>query len=246
MSKRSGWVKCKNLALLVELCELWNKNRLYETLWEYGRLSPSTLVERNARGWLYYEKDQVAGFALGREVLGRWHIEELWGPSQGSNGVDRPVEAVDVSRAQRFGRVVEGMPPAVLIRAAVDNPFASIVARQLGGEWCGGFLLAVRKLQNECPVFIPANCSLRGFEKGDEYHLSRIHGRAFDYTHSPGEYERWATQPHCKTTIAWFDDRPVGFLIAEKRSYGGFGDFMIAVDPSKHRIGIGSALLEKG
>ena len=42
------------------------------------------------------------------------------------------------------------------------------------------------------------------------------------------------------------DDQPVGFIIAEKRSYGGFGDFMIAVDPSKHGIGIGSALMESG
>ncbi len=246
MSKLAGWVQCKNPALLVELCETWKRDRLYEILWEYGCLSSSTFIERRARGWLYYEKDQLAGFALGRGIRGWWYFEELWEPSQGSNGVNRPIELVDVSRAQQFAQVVQGIRLPVLIRAAVDNPFASIVARHLGGGWCGGFLLAVKKLQNQYLVSVPANCSLRGFEKGDGRHLSRIHGRAFDYAHSPSEYERWATQPNCRTTLAWVDDCPVGFLIAEKRSYGGFGDFMIAVDPSKHRIGIGSALMENG
>ncbi len=38
--------------------------------------------------------------------------------------------------------------------------------------------------------------------------------------------------------------RPIGFIIAEKRPYNRIGDFKVAVDPSYHGRGIGSALLE--
>ena len=246
MSKRAGWLRCKNLPLLVELCELWNKDRLYEILWEYSDLSPSILEERGAKGWIYYEKGRVAGFALGRERLGLWHMEELWGPSEGINGIALPTKTSDKLRAMRFGQLAKKIDRPLLVRAAVDNPFASLVAKELGARWCGGFLLAKKKLRRECVVSIPPNCLLRNFERGDENNMSEIHGRAFDYTHPPEEYEKWATQPNCRTTIALLEGKPVGFLIAEKRAYGRLGDFMIAVDLSNHGSGIGSALIEKG
>ena len=43
-------------------------------------------------------------------------------------------------------------------------------------------------------VSIPPSCLLRNFETGDENNMSEIHGRAFDYTHSPEEYEKWFIQ----------------------------------------------------
>ncbi len=39
---------------------------------------------------------------------------------------------------------------------------------------------------------------------------------------------------------------PAGFIIAEKRQYAGYGDFIIAVDPTSQRRGVGSSLLENG
>ncbi len=244
MSRNTGWVPCGNLSLLVQLCELWNKERLYEILWEYACLSPSILIERGAKGWLYYEAGKLAGFALGRERLGWWHMEELWGPSTGSNGIDQPAQADDISRARRFGKIVQSLPGPILVRAAVDNPFANILAREAGAEWCGGFLLSKRNIRTERTVHAPNNCSLRRFEKGDEYHLSRIHRRNFDYPLTPEEYREWAQGPKRQTNVATVRGRPVGFIIAEKRPYNRIGDFKVAVDPSYHGRGIGSALLE--
>ncbi len=244
MSRNSGWVPCDNLPLLVQLCELWNKDRLYEILWEYASLSPSILTERGARGWLYYEDGELAGLALGRERLGWWHFEELWGPCAGSNGIDQPAQGDDVSRARRFGKLVQNLRGPILVRAAVDNPFANILARLLGAEWVGGFLLSKRNIRTERTVRAPRNCRLRRFEKGDEYSLSRIHSRTFDYPLTPEEYLKWATGPNCQTNLAIVGDKQVGFIISEKRPYNRIGDFKIAVDPSYHGRGIGSALLE--
>ena len=82
MHRRFGWFATDDLSLLVEQCEFWNKDRLYEILWEYSGLSPTILRERGARGWLYHENGELAGFALGRERLGWWEMEELWGPAK--------------------------------------------------------------------------------------------------------------------------------------------------------------------
>ena len=87
----------------------------------FSWLSPSILEERGAKGWLYYEKGRVAGFALGRERLGLWHMEELWGPSEGNNGIALPTKASDKIRALRFGQLAKKIGRPLLVRATVDN-----------------------------------------------------------------------------------------------------------------------------
>ncbi len=69
---------------------------------------------------------------------------------------------------------------------------------------------------------------------------------AFGYPQPPDEYRKWATSPNCRTTLAFLDRKVVGFFIAERRPYKKYGDFNVAVDPSFHGRGLGSALLQKG
>jgi ribosomal protein S18 acetylase RimI-like enzyme len=76
--------------------------------------------------------------------------------------------------------------------------------------------------------------------------MSRIHHAAFHISHPPREYLKWATSPNCRTTLAVLNGEAVGFLTAEKRPYGGYGDFNIAVEPKFHGRGLGSALMESG
>jgi ribosomal protein S18 acetylase RimI-like enzyme len=138
------------------------------------------------------------------------------------------------------------MRSRILIRASVDNPFGNIIAREVGAEWCGGYLLATRRLSRKLSVRAPARFELRRFRKGDEKDMSRIHHAAFHTRHPPREYLEWATNPNCRTTIAVLQGEPVGFLTAEKRHYGRYGDFNIAVEPKFHGRGLGSALMERG
>ena len=79
-----------------------------------------------------------------------------------------------------------------------------------------------------------------------ERELSRIHHAAFHITHPPREYLEWATNPNCRTTLAVLQGEAVGFLTAEKRRDGVYGDFNIAVEPKFHGRGLGSALMERG
>ena len=46
--------------------------------------------------------------------------------------------------------------------------------------------------------------------------------------------------------MAVLQGKAVGFLTAEKRHDGSYGDFNIAVDPKFHTRGLGSALMERG
>ena len=247
MSKKSGWIPARDLAALADLCLQWNKGRFYEILWEYT-LTPTTLRERNAKGWLYYEDNQQAGFALGRshELRRWWHFEELWGPCEGSSELPTRIGRQDRWRAQHFHRLLRQFRSRILIRAAVDNPFGNIIAREVGAQWCGGYLLGTRRLSRKLTVRVPAGFKLRRFRKGDERELSRIHYAAFHIPHPPREYLEWATNPNCRTTLAVLQGEAVGFLTAEKRHDGSYGDFNIAVEPKFHRRGLGSALMERG
>jgi ribosomal protein S18 acetylase RimI-like enzyme len=173
-------------------------------------------------------------------------MEELWGPCEGTSSINQPVHATDASRLKRFRRLLAKIPRRVLLRGAIDNPFANLLARQIGAEWAGGFLLSTKKLRGRCVVKEPENCELRRFEEGDEKDMARIHFRAFHYRHPADEYRKWAMSSNCKTTVALQDNQPVGFFIAEKRAYKGYGDFNMAVDPSHHGRGVGSALLQNG
>lgn len=230
---------------LVKSVEQWNRRRLYEVLWEY-KLSPSALHEGNASGWFYYEHGEVMGFALGRRLRNQWHFEELWGPCEGSS--ELPIRALDqdVWRARCVRKLLRQIGSRIFIRAAVDNSFANIVAREVGADWCGGYLLATRSLRQKLKVKVPVGFKLRRFQKGNERDLSRIHFAAFHFPNPPDRYLEWATSPNCRTTLAFSHGTPVGFLTAEKRPYNSFGDFNIAVSPRFHGRGIGSALMETG
>jgi len=245
LSKKSGWVPARDLVALADSCLQWNKGRFYEVLWEYN-LTPSILRERNARGWWYYEDDHLAGFALGRRLRGSLHFEELWGPCEGSSELPMRMGKQDRWRAQHFRRLLRQLRSRILIRASVDNPFGNIVAREAGAEWCGGYLLATRRLSRKLAIRVPTGFKLRRFRKGDEKDMSRIHHAAFHFPNPPREYLKWATSPSCKTTLAVLHGEVVGFLTAEKRHYSSYGDFNIAVEPKFHGKGLGSALMERG
>jgi len=106
--------------------------------------------------------------------------------------------------------------------------------------------LGTRRLSRKLTVRVPAGFKLRRFRKGDEKDMSRIHHAAFHIPHPPREYLEWATNPNCRTTLAVLQGEAVGFLTAEKRHDGSYGDFNIAVEPKFHRRGLGSALMERG
>ncbi len=246
MLKRSGWVPTRDLLSLAQLCEHWNRGRLYEILWEYARLTPAILLERNAKGWLYYEHGRLAGFALGRQRRMFWNMEEVWGPCEGVSELDQSFTHEDRIRARGFQKLLESIGSSILIRAPADNVFANLLARLLRAQWYGGLILSKRHLRGRQRIATPRGCKLRPFKLGEEHHMARIHLRAFGYPHPAGEYRKWATAPHCKTTIALLGSQRVGFFIAERRPYKKYGDFNVAVDPSVHGRGIGSALLQNG
>ena len=106
--------------------------------------------------------------------------------------------------------------------------------------------MATRRLGRKLTVGVPAGFKLRRFRKGDEKDLSRIHHAAFHIRHPPREYLEWATNPNSRTTLVVFQGEAVGFLTAEKRRDGRYGDFNVAVDPKFHTRGLGSALMERG
>jgi len=246
LPKKFGWFPTRDLAALSEFCKLWNKGRFWEIFWEYDHLTPSILRERNARGWFYWEDGQSEGVALGRERLGWWHFEELWGPCEGSSELPVRVHRDDAIRSRLFRKLLRKLDTRTLIRAPVDNPFANIIAHCIGAKWCGGFLLSTRSLDQKLTVTVPTECELRRYKDGDEQRMSRIHIEAFHYPHPPKEYKNWATRPNCRATFATRQGDVIGFLIAEKRSYKRYGDFIIAVDPKFHGVGVGSALLQNG
>ncbi len=106
--------------------------------------------------------------------------------------------------------------------------------------------MATRRLSRKLTVKAPTGFRLRRFLKGDEKDMSRIHYAALHIPHPPREYLEWATNPNCRTTMAVLQGEAVGFLTAERRHDGGYGDFNIAVEPRFHGRGIGSALMETG
>src|SRR2546428_6398590 len=143
-------------------------------------------------------------------------------------------------------RLLRQFRSRILIRAAVDSPFGNIIAREVGAQWCGGYLLGTRRLRRKLTVTVPAGFKLRRFRKGDEKDMSRIHHAAFHIPHPPREYLEWATNPNCRTTLAVSQGEAVGFLTAEKRHDGSYGDFHITVEPQFHRKELGAAPMERG
>jgi ribosomal protein S18 acetylase RimI-like enzyme len=246
------WSPSENLRTIAGLCEFFNKKRVYEIFWEYCGLTEEILRERKAYAWLYYEDDLLSGFALGRKrratiKIGETFVfEEVWGPCDGNTTELGVLGRKDQKRAFEFKKSVcssDSKLPTVL-RAATDNQFAHMLARQLKVKWVNGLVIAEKKLESKFKLSIPAEYKLRMFEDGDESCMSEIHKEAFDEKIPLEEYRAWATAANCHTVIATHRGNLVGFIIAEKRRCGSLGDFNIAIKPAHQHRGVGSALLK--
>jgi GNAT superfamily N-acetyltransferase len=248
LRSRLLWKESSDYALTARLCEKWNSGRLYEIFWEYADLRSRTLKEKSARSWLCYEDSKLSGFALGRSVKGLFVIEELWGQFIGLFGDTVAISEVDLSRVEAFrSQVLERIGERrFLIRGAMDNCFAHGVARALKLPWFNGLVLGERALTSRTAVRVPEGYALRGFRSGDEEFFERLYREVYSEEVSPREFADWATKDQCRTIIASLGDRPVGFVIAEKRPYNLLGDFAIAVSPRQQRRGVGGALLDAG
>ena len=149
------WSPSENLRTIAELCEVFNKHKVYEIFWEYCGLTEEILRERRAYAWLYYENDMLSGFALGRKRRATVQIgeafvfEEVWGPCDGNTTELGALSRRDQKRAFEFKKSVcslDSKLPTVL-RAATDNQFAHMVARQLKARWVNGLVIAEKKLK---------------------------------------------------------------------------------------------------
>jgi GNAT superfamily N-acetyltransferase len=245
------WSPSENLHIVAKLCEVFNKNKIYEIFWEYCGLTEETLRERKASAWLYYEDDVLRGFALGRrrasvQVGEVFVFEEVSGPCDGNTTELGVLSRNDQKRAFEFKKSVCSLDSKLptILRAATDNQFAHTMARQLKAKWVNGLVIAEKKLGNKVKLTIPTEYKLRNFEDGDQSCMSEIHREAFDEEISSEEYRKWATAVNCRTVIATHRGRPSGFIIAERRHCGSLGDFNIAIKPAHQHRGVGSALLK--
>jgi ribosomal protein S18 acetylase RimI-like enzyme len=245
------WSPSENLRAIAELCEVFNKKRVYEIFWEYCGLTEQILKERKACAWLLYENGRLSGFALGRKRRATVQIgeafvfEEVWGPCDGNATELGVLSRKDQQRVFEFKKSVCSLNSKLprVLRAATDNQFAHVVARQLKVRWVNGLVIAEKKLESKFKLSIPAEYKLRMFEDGDESCMSEIHREVFDEKIPLEEYRAWATGANCRTVIATHQGNLVGFIIAEKRRCGSLGDFNIAIKTAHQDRGLGSALL---
>jgi len=252
-TKLAGWIPSKDFSTVVSLCESFNQGRIFEILWEYCNLTSDIFEEREANCWLFYENDKLCGFALGRRkqkgllrMGGAFIFEEFWAPCDGlSNELGQPSKR-DIKRILQFKTLIDSMnrKSPIILRAAIDNQFAHMIARALKAKWMNGLVIAERTLNKKADFSNPAGCKLRLFEDGDQFYMSKIHEKAFKEKCKPKIYKAWATATNCRTIIATCHNVPVGFVIAEKRRCGPLGDFTIAVKPAHQGKGIGSVLLK--
>jgi len=252
-TKLAGWTTTKDLSTIIENCEKFNQGRTYEIFGEYCNLTPNILKERGAHCWLYYENEKLRGFALGRRKRGillrmgdNFIFEEVWGPCDGlSNELGQPSKR-DNERILKFKKLLNSTKwkSLIVLRAATDNQFAHMIARALGAKWINGLIIAERTLNKKVKFSNPKGYKLRMFEDGDQFCMSKIHEETFKERCKPKIYKVWATAANCRTIIATYCKKPIGFIIAEKRRCNSLGDFNIAVKPCHHNKGVGSALLK--
>jgi len=244
------WIESSDLGSAIELCEKFNRGKLYEIFGEYAELSSKALEERGARCWLCYEGDKLSGFALLRHVelgmAGFNVLEEMWAPFDGLFGDTLQMTAMDRRRIQAFkSKVMRRAGEPLLMRGSIENHFAHGVARGLSLAWFNGLVLGERKLQEkQGKLKVPSGYDIRGFIPGDELFFSKLHLEVYSEEFSSKVFRSWATADHCRCTVATHSGNPVGFIIAEKRPYKSIGDFYLAVSPSHHRRGVGGALLD--
>jgi len=250
--KLMKWIPSEDMHTIARLCRIFNKGNIYEIFWEYCGLNAEILCKREPYGWLYYEDDRLEGFALGRRrqgalrMGGAFCFEEVWGPCDGSSNELGQLGERDGKRALQFRKLTESLDfkLPIVLRAPTDNQFAHMVARIVNAKWVNGLVIAQRRLNKKFELSIPTGYKFRMFEDGDQFYMSKIHEEAFDEDFSSNDYKAWATATNCQIIIAIHHEEPVGFVIAEKRQCGGFGDFNIAVKPPHQGKGIGSALLK--
>jgi ribosomal protein S18 acetylase RimI-like enzyme len=250
--KFSGWMPSEDLSTIVSLCESFNHGRTYEIFWEYCDLTPEILKKRGANCWLYYENGELCGFGLGRRRhegfmrMGKAFIfEEVWAPCDGLSSELGQLSKRDMKRVLQFKRLIDSINynVPIVLRAATDNQFAHMTARELKASWINGLVIAERTLNRKTKFSYPNGYEFRLFKDGDQFYMSKIHEKAFKEKAEPKIYKAWATATNCRTIVATHHNIPVGFIIAEKRHCGSLGDFSIAVEPAHHGKGIGSVLL---
>jgi len=246
------WISSENMRVIAKLCRRFNRGKVYEVFWEYCGLTAEVLSKREAYGWLYYEDDKLSGFALGRQRRGIMRVneafvfEEAWGPCDGTSSELGVLSRMDKERALGFKRLMDSLDfkfPIVL-RAATDNQFTHMIARNLKARWVNGLIIAERKMNRKFEFSTPAGYKFRMFDDGDEFCMSEIHKEAFGEAVSPDDYKAWAAAMNCRAVIATYHEEPIGFVIAEKRRCDSLGDFNIAIKPVHQGKGIGSALLK--
>ncbi len=240
------------MCIIAKLCSRFNQGKVYEVFWEYCGLTAEILSKRKAHGWLYYENGKLSGFALGRQrcgimrMAGAFVFEEVWGPCDGISSELGVLSRRDRERAIRFKKLIDSLDfkVPIVLRAATDNQFAHMIVRTLKARWVNGLIIAERRLNRKFEFSTPAEYKFRTFEDGDQFCMSEIHKEAFEEIVSPEDYKLWATAANCRTIIAMHNEESIGFIIAEQRRCGSFGDFNIAVKPVHQGKGIGSALLK--
>lgn len=137
-----GWVPTKDLSVAAGLCVERNSGRRYEICWEYANLDGQVLRQRRAKAWLYYEGNKLKGVVLGRRrerssLHGAFVFEEAWAPVGSLSGELDHVSLKNKERVMQFKQLLEsgGLPKRLVLRAALDNQFAHMIARELKGTW---------------------------------------------------------------------------------------------------------------
>jgi len=245
-NKNPDWIESSDLGLAIELCEKFNRGKLYEIFGEYAGLSSRVLVEKGAKCWLCHEDNKLSGFALLRHLAGFNVLEEMWAPFDGLFGDTLQMTAMDRRRIQAFkSQVMRCAGEPLLMRGPIENHFAHGVARGLGLAWFNGLVLGERRLrERQGRLSNPPGCDIRGVIPGDELFFSKLHLEVYSEEFSSEVFRSWATAEHCRCIVATHSGNPVGFIIAEKRPYKSIGDLYLAVSPSHHGIGVGGALLD--
>jgi len=124
---------------------------------------------------------------------GAFIFEELWGPCDGVTTELGCSNEHDIERVNRFKELIESLEENfIILRAAVDNPFAHLVARSLNAHWINGLVLAEKRLKGKIKLSALNGFRLRMFKNGDGNHMARIHKEVFGQYSHPKSYKDWA------------------------------------------------------
>jgi mycothiol synthase len=207
-----------------------------------------------------------AGLALAAQVGGANHFalrrsDRLLGYAQLDD--DHAVQLVvdPVWRRQGLGRrlveAIRQVDAAAEFWSFGDLPAARALAASQGWRPVRQLWRLTRSLEG-LPAWsgqLPAGCSLRAFQPGDQAALLALNARAF--RHHP-EQGRWSMADfEARRAAAWFDPADLLLAWAEDGRLAGFhwtkrpeadsGEvYVLAVDPDRSGSGLGRALLQAG